>query len=226
MMAPSPDWISGITAVDMCMNGFWTKTKTVTGVVYDAGVDGGIYFRSANDPQALNTNMVTEIVCDAMYNFNGPFCNQANTGVNPVVEYDIVTAIDLTLLPTAPPPAPPPPPAAPQSILYCKDTKFKCKTKKCNKRSMFGKKCQATCAAHCLEDSENKKCPKDKKNTECNPPEGKPPVDCNDTNTKKRCPLSCPVCVPEKPFNCYTKEVWSNEKIKWCCDNKQIGCLA
>ena len=77
---------------------------------------------------------------------------------------------------------------------YCKDKKpIRCKAKKCNKRKMFKKNCQATCAAHCLEDPENKKCPKDKENKKCNPLEGK--VDCTSKKTRKKCPLSCPVCV-------------------------------
>ena len=53
-------------------------------------------------------------------------------------------------------------------------------------------------------------------NKKCNPPKGKP-VDCTSKKTKKVCPLSCPVCVLPA-FDCYTKEVWSDEKIKWCCD--------
>jgi hypothetical protein len=324
MMAPSPDWITGITAVDMCVDGHWAKNKTVTGVVYDAGVDGGMYFRSANLPQPLNTNVITEVAC---HGNSGPFCNQANTGVNPVVEYDIATAIDLTLLPPEsppPPPSPSPPPPPPMAALCvdgywplfptsnnpelaagttyhthelpigsmtiyympngvpgtqhgeaecpayatrlppspppsaspspppsaspspppspapsspctpnptptctkekvpvcgmdgvtydnkclaeaacqfdailgkcCKDKKSKCKSKKCKKAKAFKKNCQATCAAHCLEDSENKKCPKDKENNKCNPPEGKP-VDCTNKKTAKACPMSCPVCV-------------------------------
>jgi len=76
----------------------------------------------------------------------------------------------------------------------CKDKKSKCKAKNCNKAKAFKKNCQATCAAHCLEDSENKKCPKDKENNKCNPPDGKP-VDCTNKKTAKACPMSCPVCV-------------------------------
>ena len=73
----------------MCVDGYWSRSKTVTGVVYDAGVDAGMFFNSANMPEALNTNMITEILCDGE---SGPFCNQANTGVNHVVEFEIVTA--------------------------------------------------------------------------------------------------------------------------------------
>ena len=100
----------------------------------------------------------------------------------------------------------------------CKDKlkPNKCSKKKvdCKKFIWAGKKCQATCAAQCLEDT--KKCPKDKKK-KC---KGKP-VDCSIKKTRKKCPLSCPVC---KPFDCYTKEVWSDQKSKWCCDKKKLGC--
>jgi len=35
----------------------------------------------------------------------------------------------------------------------------------------------------------------------------------------------CPKCVPEESdYNCYTKEIWTDAKKKWCCDNKKIGC--
>ena len=104
----------------------------------------------------------------------------------------------------------------------CKDKlkPNKCSKKKvdCKKFIWAGKKCQATCAAQCLEDS--KKCPKDKKSKRCKPKKGKP-VDCSNKKTRKKCPLSCPVC---EPFDCYTKEVWSDQKSKWCCDKKKLGC--
>ena len=37
--------------------------------------------------------------------------------------------------------------------------------------------------------------------------------DSRNWRTKKFCPVSCPVCVPPN-FNCYTKEVWSKEKVE------------
>ena len=30
---------------------------------------------------------------------------------------------------------------------------------------------------------------------------------------------------PPPPYNCFTKELWSAAKSRWCCDNKQLGCL-
>ena len=105
----------------------------------------------------------------------------------------------------------------------CKDTKRKCNPKTCKKRNMFPEKCQATCAVRCLKDKKfaKKKCPKDKKN-KC-PKEGKL-LDCTNPKIKKSCPVSCPACV--LPHNCFTKEVWSKEKLKWCCENMQLGCPA
>ena len=35
-----------------------------------------------------------------------------------------------------------------------------------------------------------------------------------------------PSTLPPPPsFACYTKELWSAAKAKWCCDNEQLGCL-
>jgi len=88
MMAPSPDWFTGIKNIEMCVDGYWAKTMTVTGVPCDAGVDGGVYFRTADVPQGLNMNKIAMIKCDGA---SGPFCNEDNTGVNPVVEFLIET---------------------------------------------------------------------------------------------------------------------------------------
>lgn len=31
-------------------------------------------------------------------------------------------------------------------------------------------------------------------------------------------------CMENEEENCYTREVWSEKKQRWCCANKQIGC--
>ena len=103
----------------------------------------------------------------------------------------------------------------------------KCNPNKCKKSQMFAKSCQATCAVRCLKDKKfaKKKCPKDHKK-KCRP-KGKL-LDCTDPKTKKACPVSCPTGPPPcvLPHNCFTKEVWSEEKVKWCCDKMQLGCPA
>lgn len=89
MLAPSPDWFTGIKNLDMCVDGYWLPTKTVHSVPYDAGVDGGTFFRTADVPVLLNVNKIAKITCDVA---GGPFCNQANTAVEPVAKFVIVTS--------------------------------------------------------------------------------------------------------------------------------------
>ena len=91
MLAPSPDWFTGINAVDMCEDGYWVATKTISAVPYDAGVDSGASFRSDDAPEPLNKNKIAPITCDGA---GGPFCNADNTGVNPVAEFLIEVVND------------------------------------------------------------------------------------------------------------------------------------
>jgi len=43
----------------------------------------------------------------------------------------------------------------------------------------------------------------------------------------KSTPMPTPMPTPPISlirYNCHTKEMWSAEKKKWCCKNKQLGC--
>lgn len=54
MVAPSPDWFVGVSALSLCENGEWVESKTVELQPYDAGTDSGVSFESADadiDPQ-------------------------------------------------------------------------------------------------------------------------------------------------------------------------------
>ncbi len=46
MIAPSPDWFTGVSAVNLRENGAWVQKKTVTLYAWDAGTDGGTSYRS------------------------------------------------------------------------------------------------------------------------------------------------------------------------------------
>ncbi len=50
MLAPSPDWFTGIDSVELFANGAWVNEVTVQAFVYDAGSDSGVTFTSENDP--------------------------------------------------------------------------------------------------------------------------------------------------------------------------------
>lgn len=63
MIAPSPDWFTGIKGVNLCNNGMWRDYMNITMLhPWDAGTDDGQMFDSANavtDPQQ-NITMITK----------------------------------------------------------------------------------------------------------------------------------------------------------------------
>lgn len=50
MVAPSPDWFVGVSALSLFENGDWVGDKEVALVPWDAGTDSGVTFLSADRP--------------------------------------------------------------------------------------------------------------------------------------------------------------------------------
>ena len=50
MVAPSPDWFTGVSALSFLEGGQWVEELTVELFAYDAGTDSGTTYNSANDP--------------------------------------------------------------------------------------------------------------------------------------------------------------------------------
>jgi len=48
MLAPSPDWFAGVSAINLMENGDWLPSKTVELFVYDAGTDDGVSYTSSD----------------------------------------------------------------------------------------------------------------------------------------------------------------------------------
>lgn len=48
MIAPSPDWFVGVSALNMIINGQWIEELVIPLYAYDAGTDSGINYTSAN----------------------------------------------------------------------------------------------------------------------------------------------------------------------------------
>jgi hypothetical protein len=48
MVAPSPDWFTGVHDLDLIENGDWAREKVVTLYAYDAGTDSGVTYASAD----------------------------------------------------------------------------------------------------------------------------------------------------------------------------------
>ena len=46
MLAPSPDWFVGVTALNLLENGVWVESMTIDLNVYDAGTDDGFIYTS------------------------------------------------------------------------------------------------------------------------------------------------------------------------------------
>ncbi len=52
MLAPSPDWFTGASSVNLAANGGWVQSRTLVLYAYDSGGDDGTTYK-AND---RNTN--------------------------------------------------------------------------------------------------------------------------------------------------------------------------
>jgi hypothetical protein len=48
MVAPSPDWFTGVANVNLMENGAWTESKTIDLIAYDSGGDDGTTYRAAD----------------------------------------------------------------------------------------------------------------------------------------------------------------------------------
>ncbi|HYU09051.1 MAG TPA: spondin domain-containing protein [Gemmatimonadales bacterium] len=48
MVAPSPDWFTGVSSVDLAENGAWVARRTLTAPAYDSGGDDGKTYKAAD----------------------------------------------------------------------------------------------------------------------------------------------------------------------------------
>ncbi|OAN13753.1 hypothetical protein A3K86_14425 [Photobacterium jeanii] len=63
MIAPSPDWFTGVNSVPLFTNGQWVDETELDAISYDAGSDSGTVFNSANlvtSPQEPITRLSTD----------------------------------------------------------------------------------------------------------------------------------------------------------------------
>ena len=69
MIAPSPDWILGVSGFDLCENGAWIQNKTVSLNVYDAGTDDGTTYTAEN--KETNPRMPVTVLTSGIHNEDG-----------------------------------------------------------------------------------------------------------------------------------------------------------
>jgi hypothetical protein len=67
MIAPSPDWVVGVSGLNMCENATWVLEKALTLRAFDVGTDAGTTYVATNQPetekqkvQILQSNMDSE----------------------------------------------------------------------------------------------------------------------------------------------------------------------
>jgi len=69
MIAPSPDWFSGVSAINLCENGTWVSNKTIDLKVYDAGTDNGETHTAEN--KTTTPKETITVLTSGMHNENG-----------------------------------------------------------------------------------------------------------------------------------------------------------
>lgn len=82
MIAPSPDWFSGVSAAELCdyQTGEWKQNVELDLYAYDAGTDKGKYFDSENRPRS-NYKDIKRIKCG-----KGVFCRGQSTPFKPIAK--------------------------------------------------------------------------------------------------------------------------------------------
>lgn len=61
MVAPSPDWFTGVSGLQLIENGAWIEDRTVPAAAWDAGTDSGVSFTSP-DHETIPRLPITRIV--------------------------------------------------------------------------------------------------------------------------------------------------------------------
>ena len=84
MIAPSPDWFTGASMIDLCdyETGEWKKEVTHMAMAYDAGTEMGTGFSGDNEAEDPHKS-ISMIMCDSM-----AFC-EAGEDIKPVAKITV-----------------------------------------------------------------------------------------------------------------------------------------
>ncbi|CAG0879423.1 unnamed protein product [Cyprideis torosa] len=86
MMGPSPDWIVGVAALELCQrNCSWIKEKRVDLYPWDAGTDNGVSYESPNEPSSPR-QPIRRITTTTSNNINSPFFDPEGKPLKPVAK--------------------------------------------------------------------------------------------------------------------------------------------
>jgi len=89
MLGPSPDWIVGISALEMCQaNCTWLDKKDIMLYPYDSGVDSGISYESPDQPTTPN-DPIRRITSQYPADENSPFFKAEGGPLKPLAKLSI-----------------------------------------------------------------------------------------------------------------------------------------
>lgn len=92
MVAPSPNWYSGVASVDLCDHdtGEWKTDITMDLKVYDAGTDRGMTFTAANDAIPSAEHKIIKTVKCRGYAFCGELGDESPPEVTGVATLEVM----------------------------------------------------------------------------------------------------------------------------------------
>ena len=92
MVAPSPDWFSGVASLDLCNHntGEWKDSITLDLKAYDAGTDRGMTFTAADDAIPSADQKIIKTVKCRGYAFCGELGDESPAEVTGVATLEVM----------------------------------------------------------------------------------------------------------------------------------------
>lgn len=89
MLGPSPDWIVGVSALELCLkNCSWVQEKIMNLYLWDAGTDSGVSYLSPNSP-TIPQERIRRITSTSPNLIESPFYDSNGTRMKPIARLTV-----------------------------------------------------------------------------------------------------------------------------------------
>ncbi len=89
MLGPSPDWIVGVSALELCLkNCSWVSEKVMNLYLWDAGTDSGVTYTSPNTP-TIPQERIRRITSTTPSQPESPFYDSSGTPMKPIARLTV-----------------------------------------------------------------------------------------------------------------------------------------
>lgn len=89
MLGPSPDWIVGVSALELCLkNCSWVAEKVMNLYLWDAGTDSGVTYLSPNAP-TIPQERIRRITSTTPSQPESPFFDATGTPMKPIARLTV-----------------------------------------------------------------------------------------------------------------------------------------